>query len=67
MPFESVLSSVVYNVDVLREFFFNVFVCLNKNRSIVEKHEQLLEDNTKQETTLVVKRTQRDAYVYKFN
>jgi hypothetical protein len=30
---------------------------------VVEKHEQLIEDNTKQETTLGNKRTQRDAYV----
>ncbi len=33
---------------------------------MVEKHEQLIEDNTKQETTLGAKRTQRDAYVYQF-
>lgn len=35
------------------------------NRSIVEKHEQLNDDNTKQETNLGLKRTQRDAYVRK--
>jgi hypothetical protein len=34
-----------------------------KNRSVVEKHEQLIEDNSKQETTLSFKRSQRDAYV----
>ena len=32
-------------------------------KSVVEKHEQLIEDNARQETTLDVKRTQRDAYV----
>ncbi len=42
---------------------FPSFFLSNKNRSVVEKHEQLLEDNTKQETTLGNKRTQRDAYV----
>ncbi len=29
----------------------------------MEKHEELIEDNTKQETTLGTKRSQRDAYV----
>ena len=39
------------------------FFCLNKNRSVVEKHEELVENNTKQETTLGTKRNQRNAYV----
>lgn len=49
-----------------KQFDLFIYVFFFLLRSVVEKHEQLVEDNTKQETTLVAKRTQRDAYVCLF-
>ena len=44
-------------------FSFIIDFIIKSFRSVVEKHEQLVDDNSKQESTLDSKRNQRDAYV----
>ncbi|CAF3836752.1 unnamed protein product [Rotaria sp. Silwood1] len=56
------IEEYLHEEDALMDFLKDQSSYCDAIKSIVEKHEELVEDNTKQETKLGVKRTARDDY-----
>jgi len=65
--FSGQIEEYLHEEDALMDFLKHQASYCDVIKSVVEKHEQLNEDNAKQETTLGLKRTQRDAYVIKID
>ncbi|UJR13605.1 hypothetical protein I4U23_000618 [Adineta vaga] len=60
--FAGQIEEYLHEEDALMDFIKHQASYCDVIKSVVEKHEQLVEDNCKQETSLGTKRSQRDAY-----
>lgn len=61
--FSGQIEEFLHEEDALMDFLKHQASYCDVVKSVVEKHEQLIEDNVKQETSLDLKRNQRDSYV----
>jgi len=60
--FSGQIEEFLHEEDALMDFLKHQASYCDVVKSVVEKHEQLIEDNVKQETSLDLKRNQRDSY-----